>query len=70
MAWYVHGVHFVHVYIKCIALPSVLVVGTKNVAKQLKKITQGPKKETNVSWFPELADKRTTRHNNVNFHVY
>lgn len=40
--------------------------GTKNVAKQLKKITQGPKKETNVSWFPELADKRKS----IKIHLY
>ena len=31
--------------------------GTKNVAKELEKITKGPVKTRGVTWFPELADK-------------
>ena len=33
-------------------------VGTKNVSKELKKITQGRVRDRNVTWFPELVDKR------------
>ena len=33
-------------------------VGTNNVAKELKKITQGRVKDRNVTWFSELVDKR------------
>ena len=32
-------------------------VGTKNVAMELK-ITQGRVRDRNVTWFPELVDKR------------
>lgn len=32
-------------------------VGTKNVAKEMKKITQGTKKDKGTKWFPEFADK-------------
>ena len=40
---------------------SVSVVGTKNVAKQMSKITQGRVKDVdrNKTWHPELVDKRT-----------
>lgn len=38
---------------------SVSVVGTKNVAKQMSKITQGRVKDRNKTWYPELVDKRT-----------
>ena len=33
-------------------------LGTKNVAKALKKITAGPVRQKGVTWFPELVDKR------------
>ncbi len=33
-------------------------LGTKNVARGLKKITEGRVKDRNVTWFPELSDKR------------
>ena len=33
-------------------------VGTKNVAKELKKITQGWVRDRDITWFPELVDKR------------
>ena len=34
-------------------------VGNKNVAKELKKITQGRVRDRkNVTWFSELVDKR------------
>ena len=32
-------------------------VGTKNVAKELKKITSGRVRDRGVTWFPELIDK-------------
>ena len=32
--------------------------GTKNVVKQLVKITQGRARDWDVTWFPELVDKR------------
>ena len=31
--------------------------GTKNVAKEIKKIAHGAKKLEGVSWWPELSDK-------------
>lgn len=31
--------------------------GTKNVAKEMKKITEGRVKERGKKWFPDLADK-------------
>ena len=33
-------------------------VGTKNVAKELAKITKGSMKDRDKTWFTELADKR------------
>ena len=33
-------------------------VGTKNVAKELAKLTKGRAKDKGVTWFPELFDKR------------
>ena len=33
-------------------------VGTKNVAKELAKITKGRVRDRDVTWFTELADKR------------
>ena len=41
------------VFINC-----VLGLGTKNVAKELKKITTGQVKNRDVTWFPQLIDKR------------
>ena len=35
-----------------------LILGTKNAAKQLKKITEGANKWEGVNWWRELADKR------------
>ena len=32
--------------------------GTKNVAKELQKITKGLVRDKGKTWFPELADKR------------
>ena len=34
-------------------------VGTKNVAKELAKVTKGQVRDRDVTWFTELADKRT-----------
>ena len=42
------------VYIHVCFLPS----GTKNVAKQMKKITCGAQKTEGNTWFLELSDKR------------
>lgn len=39
--------------------------GTKNVAKELKKIAQGANKWEGVNWFRELSDKRKC----MNLHV-
>ena len=36
----------------------ILGLGTKNVAKELKKITTGLVKNRDVTWFPQLIDKR------------
>ena len=33
--------------------------GTKNVAKEMKKISEGLVRNRGVTWFPELADKRS-----------
>ena len=33
-------------------------LGTKNVAKELKKVTEGRLKDRGITWFPELTDKR------------
>jgi len=35
-----------------------LYLGTKNVEKALKKITAGPVSKKEMTWFPELVDKR------------
>ena len=32
--------------------------GTKNVAKRFRKIAKGRMKDCNLTWFPELVDKR------------
>ena len=32
--------------------------GLKNVAKSLKKVTEGRVRDKGVTWFPELVDKR------------
>ena len=34
--------------------------GTKNVAKEMKKVTEGLVRNREVTWFPELSDKSTT----------
>ena len=52
-----HGILNMYVFGKC--CHPIDVVGTKNVAKQLKKITQGRVRDQEVTWFPELVDKRT-----------
>lgn len=33
-------------------------VGTKNVSKEMQKISEGRVKDRGVTWFPELVDKR------------
>ena len=33
-------------------------VGTKNVAKELAKVTKGRVRDRDATWFTELADKR------------
>ena len=42
-------------------------LGTKNVWKQMQKITQGRVRDRGVTWFPELVDKSEYIHkyNNV-----
>ncbi len=33
-------------------------LGTKNVVQELKKVTEGRVRDHNVTWFPEVSDKR------------
>ena len=33
--------------------------GTKNVARELKKVTEGRVRDRNITWFPELSDKNS-----------
>ena len=47
---YIDAFIYVHVLTAC--------VGTKNVAKEVKKISEGRVRDRGVTWFPELANKR------------
>lgn len=38
----------------------IIIIGTKNVVKGVKKVSQGPVKAEGTSWFGQLADKRKT----------
>jgi len=38
--------------------PCFYMLGTKNVARALKSLIQGPQKQREMSWFQELVDKR------------
>lgn len=55
-----HGVllsvrrYVVHVLHLCICVHE----GTKNVAKKMAKIAQGPVRSEGVTWFRQLSDKR------------
>ena len=40
----------------------IFAIGTKNVARELRKIAEGRVKDQNLTWFPELADKSMTIH--------
>ena len=55
MYMYMHDIHV------CL-----YVLGTKNVAKELKKIAQGANKWEGIHWWRELSDKRKY----TNLHVY
>ena len=48
-------------------------IGSKNVAREMKKITEGPVKERGKKWFPQLVDKRkdvfAIWHLNIHVHV-
>ena len=35
-----------------------LIAGTKNIDRQLQKITAGKVRDSDVTWFPQLVDKR------------
>lgn len=39
------------------SLSSYTIAGTKNVDKQVKKITEGRVRDRGVTWFPQLVDK-------------
>ena len=39
-------------------------LGTKNVGKEVKKISQGRVRDRNRTWFTELSDKREMSGNN------
>ena len=45
-------------FLLLLTIISVLYLGTKNVAKSMKKISCGSKKAEGKSWFVELSDKR------------
>ena len=51
---------FMHVFI-------FFVIGTKNVNKELMKVSQGLKRDKNIKWFPELFDKRK---GNFKMHIF
>ncbi len=51
-----HGMKWCSLYV-CIGA-TLHHVGTKNVAKELAKITKGRVRDQDVTWFTELADKR------------
>ena len=42
-------------------------IGTKNVAKELAKITKGRVRDRDKTWFTELADKRKSLEYTVQF---
>ena len=44
-------------------------VGTKNVAKEIKKITMGPNKSDGIKWWRELAYKRWCTNNVMYMYV-
>ena len=63
MAWYEINIHVQQRFmLNC--------VGTKNVAKELAKITKGRVRDRDVTWFTELADKRMSVIRTVEFVVY
>ena len=47
---------YMYMYI-CILCVQLFHLGTKNVAKQMLKISQGRVRDRGVTWFPELVDK-------------
>lgn len=47
----------ISMYCTCQYLMHRHVLGTKNVWKQLQKVTQGRVRDRGVTWFPELVDK-------------
>ena len=55
-----HGILYTHKY-NSISWRSHIqyLIGTKNVAKQVFKVSQGRVRDKGVTWFPELVDKRT-----------
>ena len=57
-----YNVH-VHVYVS-------IHVGTKNVWKQMLKISQGRVRDRGVTWFPELVDKSQCIHHAMTVCVY
>lgn len=38
-------------------IPLLTLLGTKNVAKGMRKITVGPKRSEGKTWFSQLSDK-------------
>ena len=45
-----------HVHV-CLYMLIPISKGTKNVDKQMRKITEGRVRDRGVTWFPELVDK-------------
>ena len=42
----------------CSCASMCMYIGTKNVGKEMKKVSQGLKRNRGKTWFPELSDKR------------
>ena len=52
----VYDVKYFHVL--AFNLLCTFIIGTKNVAKEMKKICQGKVRDRGKTWFPQLVDKR------------
>ena len=55
--WHGNEIHTIH-FVRQIFHKSVDLLGTKNVAKQMNKVSCGTQKAAGKTWFPELSDKR------------
>ena len=53
-----HGMPILFKCLWCLCASMCIYVGTKNVGKEMKKVSQGLKRNRGKTWFPELSDKR------------